>query len=313
MLMVSMDLDEKPRINAKTFQEPLWKLAETMAQKVKREGAERMPGFVCEDIHVMIRQAIATYNLLFYLNADERRKGDCYWNDKYGVVTAPLVRSMIDCLYNITLILEDPAENGAAYRKSGLKKRLLDIEEDQQTYAGKPEWDTYTTQQKNSLEWMIRASGFTESDIRAAKTWESLGKYILKGKPEEATAHQRFLKTFTHMQWRQYSALSHASYDGYIGEIPAGGYFVLDSLPHDKRSVIEKSYLAFLTRHIGRAAMLLLCISTELQLYFRFAGADINGRIQKMWAALMEVFEAKELYDEHYAALMEAKGIAPEP
>ena len=26
------------------------------------------------DIHVMIRHAIATYNLLFYLNADERRE-----------------------------------------------------------------------------------------------------------------------------------------------------------------------------------------------------------------------------------------------
>jgi hypothetical protein len=31
-----MDLDEKPRIDAKTFQEPLWNLAETMAQKVQR-------------------------------------------------------------------------------------------------------------------------------------------------------------------------------------------------------------------------------------------------------------------------------------
>ena len=30
-----MDLDDKPRINAKTFQEPLWKLAEAMAQLVR--------------------------------------------------------------------------------------------------------------------------------------------------------------------------------------------------------------------------------------------------------------------------------------
>ena len=115
----------------------------------KNPGMKHLPGpgFIAEDIHMMIRQAIATYNLLFYLNADERREQDCYWNNNYGVVTAPLVRSMIDCLYNITLILENPAENGIAYHKSGIKKRLLDIEEDQKTYAGKPEWDSYNAQQ----------------------------------------------------------------------------------------------------------------------------------------------------------------------
>ena len=98
MLVSPMDLDDEPRIDAKSFQEPLWKLAEVMAQKVMRERSECMPTFVCEDIHVMIRQAIATYNLLFYLNADDRRENDCYWNEKHGVVTAPLVRSMIDCV-----------------------------------------------------------------------------------------------------------------------------------------------------------------------------------------------------------------------
>jgi len=48
---------------------------------------------------------------------------------------------MIDCLYNNTMILEDPAENGPAYRKFGLRRRLSDIEEEQAAYAGRPEWD----------------------------------------------------------------------------------------------------------------------------------------------------------------------------
>jgi hypothetical protein len=308
-----MELGDKPRIDAKRFQEPLWKLAETIAQKVKREGSRYLnaPEFVKDDLFMMIRQSIATYNLLFYLNADERREHDCYWNNNYGVVTAPLVRSMIDCLYNVTLILEDPAENGTAYHKSGLKKRLLDIEEDQQTYAGRPEWDSYNEQQRQALDWLIRGSGFTEDDVREARIWKPLGTYILQGKPEDATPHQRFLKTFTHMQWRQYSALSHASFDGYIGELPAGAYFVLDAMPHEERPKVEKMYLAFLTRHIGRAAMILLCLVTELQLYFRFDGADINARIENMWAVLTGVFEVREIYDERYCRLMREKGIIP--
>src|SRR5438876_10805918 len=65
--------DEANSINASTFQKPLKQLAEVLAQKVKREAPGRLPapGFVCVDLHVLIRQAMYTYDLLFYLNADE--------------------------------------------------------------------------------------------------------------------------------------------------------------------------------------------------------------------------------------------------
>lgn len=209
------------------------------------------------------------------------------------------------------MILDDPAENGPLYRRFGLKKRLLDIEEDQATYAGKPEWDSYNSEQKRALDWLIRASGFTENDVRHTKPWKTLGTYLLQSKPEDATPHQRFLKTFTHMQWRQYSALSHASFEGYIGEIPAGVYFVIDALPHEERPKADKMYRIFLTRHIGRAAMILLALVTEIQRHFLFDGANINQRISTMWAGLSGFFEADELYVERYAGMMRQRGMLP--
>jgi hypothetical protein len=84
----------------------------------------------------------------------------------------------------------------------------------------------------------------------------------------------------------------------------------MDSLPHADGPKFDALFLNFLTRHIGRAATILLCISTELQAYFKFEGHGINERIGQIWAALMPLFEAKELYDEHYAAFMREKGIA---
>jgi hypothetical protein len=63
-------------------------------------------GFVSLDMFILIRQAIYTCNLLFYLHADERRENDCHWNHAYTFVTAPLVRTMIDVLYNVTFILQ---------------------------------------------------------------------------------------------------------------------------------------------------------------------------------------------------------------
>ena len=64
------------RIDASTFQEPLVKLAEVLAQKVRREAPKLLqaPEYVSIDLHVLMRQAMYIYNLLFYLNADERRE-----------------------------------------------------------------------------------------------------------------------------------------------------------------------------------------------------------------------------------------------
>src|SRR5438552_2976423 len=118
--MASISAEDKNSIDARTFQKPLAELAETLAQKVKREAPALMsaPQFVPVDLHVLTRQAMRTYDLLFYVNADERREGDCYWRPAYTVVTLPLIRNMIDCLFNITAILQDPRRNGPWFRRS---------------------------------------------------------------------------------------------------------------------------------------------------------------------------------------------------
>jgi hypothetical protein len=72
-----------------------------------------------------------------------------------------------------------------------------------------------------------------------------------------------------------------------------------------------EEYDEFLTLTLGRAAQSCFQMTTEIQVYFRFDGADINNRIQQMWDALMDFLEAKELYQERYRALMQERGILP--
>jgi hypothetical protein len=279
-------LDDKPRIDAKTFQEPLGRLVETIAQKVKREGHASLsgPSYIAEDLFVLIRQASATYGLMFYLNADERRTGDHYWFYRYGVVASQTVRSMIDIFYNVTVILQNPREMGRAYRKSGFRKALQDIDDDEQQYGGKPDWDLYLQKRRELTNFFVRMSGIPEAEVTTATPWLTLGRYV---NSSPSTPHKEFLKKFTLLEWRQYSALSHAAFEAYMGEIPASTFFVEDAIPHDQRPKVDDMYMAFLTKHLGRAATVLLCLVTEIQAYFRFEGADIDSRITKIWAALM--------------------------
>jgi len=306
-----MAQEESPekQIDATTFQKPLGELAEVLAQKVLREAPKLLsaPGFVSIDLHVLIRQAMYTYALLFYVNADKRRESDSDWNPIYTIVTLPLVRSLIDCLYNVTAILQDPGIKGPAFRKSGFKKTLEDLDADEQHYGGRPEWDAWIKESRDKIEFQMRVVKLTMPEVRAQESWPTLGKYISdKKKGGQLTPHQEFLKLFTYGAWREYSALAHGAFEGLLD---VGMYYTRDSQPHEDRPKIDASYPLIMSFHLARAAAVLLCIVTELQVYFRFEGASINERIHKIWNALMPVFEIKELYNDHYAQLMKNRGI----
>ena len=296
-------------LDASTFQKPLGQLAEVLAQKVKREVPKLLPApeFVASDLHVLIRQAMRTYDLLFYLNADERRETDCYWRITYSIVTLPLIRNMIDCLYNITAILQNPGVNGPWFRKSGFRKALAAMQEDEERYGGQQKWDDWVKRGRDMIDFQVRASHLDMSEVLAATPWPTMGKYISDKKPGGTiTPHQEFLKTFTYGQWREYSAMAHGAFEGLMR---VGMYYITDSFPHEDRRQVDEQYLKVLSMNIARAAAILLCIITELQAYFHFDGADINERIQKMWHALMPPLEVKELYKERYRQLLRIRAL----
>jgi hypothetical protein len=306
-----MTEQERINVDASTFQKPLGKLAEVLSQKVKREAAKLLgvPDFVAFDLHVLTRQAQYTYDLLFYLNADERRETDCYWRPAYSVVTLPLIRNMIDSLYNITAILENPRYHGPQFRKNGYKNFLKGLDKDQVRYGGRPEWDEWIAKGRAEVDFEIRKMGFTVADVLAEKEWPTLGQYIArKRKGGTLTPHQEFLKTLVYGRWREYSAMAHGASDGLMR---TAIFYIADSLPHEERPKLDDGHLRLLSKHIGQAAAILLCIVTELQAHCHFDGADIDERIHKMWNALMPAFVVKELYSERYEKLMKDKRIYP--
>lgn len=301
-------------IDASKFQEPLVKLAEVIAQKLKREAAPKLspaPGFVSIDLHVLMRQVMYTYNCLFYLNADETRKNDPNWRLQYSIVTLPLVRNMIDCFYNITAILEDPRANGPWFRKSGYRKAFEGFSEEEKRYGGRPEWDKWISNGRDDLDFQIRAVDLVPADVLTTPAWPTLGKYMLDKKPGGVTTpHQDFLKIFLYGRWREYSAMAHGGFEGLLS---AGMFYIKDSAPHEEREKIDDAHERVFSSHIGRAALVLLCMITEVQAYFKFDddGARINERIHQMWNALMPIPEVKEVYDQRYEQLMKIRGINP--
>jgi hypothetical protein len=289
-----------------------------MAEKVFHEGNERIsgPSYVKEDLTTLLKYAASIYNLLNYLNADERRENDTEWYVRYGVTAMSLVRSLIDCLYNVIAIFEDPPSRAVQYRKSGLRKALDDLNEDKQKYGGNEGYEEQFNQRHKALDMLLRASGFTMDEIMAMpknEAWQTFGQFIKTQRAGGSQSDvQRFLKTFAYLQWRQYSGLSHGTYEAFIGTmgpIPVGAYYMNDFLPHEIRRDIADSYHMLLSTHLGRSATVLLCMVTEIQAYCRFEGANINHRVCEVWSALLPSPSARELFDARYSKLMHEKNM----
>ena len=266
-------------LDGRAFQQQLADLANTLALKVQREGPKSIPVpvFLSADIFVLLRQSLHTYDLFFYLNADEKRHKEAGWRVAYGAVVLPLIRCMIDCLYNITAILDNPAR-AYDFRKSGYKKALTALDADEKRYGGDPKWDNYIAKQRAMCHRLLAADGFTLQEVFDARVWPTLGKYSQPKRNMPLTNHQTFLKELTHGFWQEYSSMAHGTFDGLL---TTALFYTPKDVPHDERDKVDEMYERMIFLHISRVAGILVCILTEVQAYFRFDGASINQRLHK--------------------------------
>lgn len=219
------------------------------------------------------------------------------------MVILPLVRTMIDCLYNITAILLDSGETRYRFRASGYKLTLEALDADRQRYGGNPTWDADIDRRHAMIQHGMRLDGFTESEVRNTRKWPTLSGYLREN--TAPTAHQDFLKRLTFGFWQEYSGMAHATFQGYL---PIAIFLNPKDLPHEQRSYVDAASGWVISLHISRVSAILLCMLTEVQAHCCFDGARINARLHEVWNALLPVAEIKELYD---AKLMQEKQIHP--
>ena len=305
-----VSLGGKPDLDARTFQKPLDELADTIALKVQREGPKYpvRPIFAIPDIYYLLRQSQRTYDLFFFINADERRHKDVDYRLAYSVVILPVIRTMIDCLYNITVILKNPGPKGYQFRESGLKLMLEGLDADEQRYGGDQKWHAWIAKRRREIDSEMQRTGLTEAEVRKARTWPTLSAYLRHRKNVAPTRHQEFLKRLTFGFWQEYSGISHATFQGLL---PIAVLLApKDFLPEHEPNIAAQAE-TLLGLHLPRVAAILLCTLTEIHAHFRFDGARINQRLHDVWNALLVVPEIKELHDERYAQLMHDRGINP--
>ena len=289
-----------PIIDAGTFAQQIADLAETLRNKVEREGPSILPyPNLTTDVSVVMSQLTWTYNLLRWINADDTRHEVVGYREPYTFVSLPLVRTIIDGFYNCTALLDDPSRS-RTFRIGGFFRLRQALREDEERYKNDPAWQNDFQNRHYLLHIGLAQDHLTDADLDDKKNkWLLLGDYL---RQEPDTPHKQLLRRISLGFWREYSSISHASYDGLVQLFP---FIAPDRIPHEMRtSKLDNYRLRNFFMHFARAAVLLLCLLTEIQHYFKFEGANIDKRLRKIWTAMLPIYEVKELYDFRYHAIL---------
>ena len=295
--------DSSSTLDGSTFQRQLEDLAVTMINQLEREGHRTFGiSYLNADLAMMLRQLTYTYDLLFFVNADEKRSGeDPGYRLGYSFVILPLVRTMIDCFYNVTSLLDDPSK-AKLFRLSGYKHLMAALDEDEFYYGHEAKWAHYVTEKRDEHRTDYRRVGFSDKEVGTSRNWQLLGAY-LRSEPKN-TPHKQLLRRFAFGFWQEYSAISHATYQG-LKEI--SHYINLDNHSPELRMKIEGNGDLLTAMHLSRAAGLLLATITEIQVVYMFSDHHINARILTVWQALLSVFGIKEIFEYRYRDLLSTR------
>ena len=294
-------------IDASKFSNQLSELATTLTYKVEREAPQiSAHSSIPLDTSIILRQLTQTYNLLRFVNADETRFANSAYRPSYSFVVLPLVRTMIDGFYNCTAMLDDPSRS-RVFRISGYYRMRESLEADEARYSHDALWKQYLTELRQSFDRGMRAEELSDTDLNErANRWPLLAEYL---RIDPDTPHKQMLRKLTLGFWKEYSSISHASYDGLVSLFP---FIAADRVPDENRAGLDDATDRHITMHFGRAAGVLLCLLTEIQHFYKFSGAKIDNRLSQIWAAMIPILEVRELYDCRYSSLLREPVVMPE-
>jgi hypothetical protein len=293
-------------VDASKFSVQVAELAMTLTHKVEREGYGAFGhSSIPVDTGMILRQLTQTYDLLRFVNGDETRLDNPSYRKSFSFVVLPLVRTMIDGFYNCTAMLDDPSR-ARQFRISGYYRIRESLEADEARYGYDDRWKEFLRESRLVYETGLRLEKIITADLdNKANRWPLLGEYL--GRHPD-TPHKQMLRKLTLGFWKEYSSLSHASYDGLVGLFP---FIATARIPHESRSGVEDASERHLAMHLGRAAGLLLCLLTEVQHFWKFDGANIDKRLSEIWAAMNPIVEVQELYIYRYKALLRSPSATP--
>jgi hypothetical protein len=283
----------------RNFYEKIQELTIAMDNLVDRSAPieiRRIAGWH-EFLLVAVLATRTLYGTITYLSRDKGGKDDLMPKLEYGVATSPLARSLLELLFTVIFIREQPRTRVKWFHHSGWRELREMVDSLRERYGSKRKWKTKLVQLENSVEQLRvshKVSKRATGDPRSIKWWPTAMQML---DPKKNYLHKRsrcFLDYLT-LRYRTLSQDHHLSGAGLVR--------VYAKLLIDEKDARREPILRDLKNsNVILALATLLAIYTEINDICRF---DRGKALAYCWCILMENRdEVRELYDLRYRSML---------
>jgi len=290
----------KTALDYGVIQDDWMSLLKGMTLKLEREFPPNLASTGAREFFwLTFRVALNTYNTLVYICAD--KQPDPFRKLEFTISCPPLVRTLVDSLFNVVFVLEDIEPRTVWYYKSGwreIQERLIRYG---RTYGSLEEWNEWfevgtAVQEQMALHWKINKK--EHDNLNLIHYWPIPSQMIRFGlnKKDELPETRAFMLFINDWFYRELSQESHLSYPGLARR---GGILMeLDGKAPSVQDKLERNR----SSQMVMALTLLLAICSEIEQRFNFG---FKPRVMVLWGILSDALPIpKEVYAARYAKLL---------
>lgn len=280
---------------------PLDSFLSALEHKVEREWPERFvkEAGARELILLTLRAAIATYRSVRWLCAD--KPPDPHRRLEYAISVPPLNRTILDNLFTVLFVMEDPSTRCKWYFRADWRETRLELNRYKNEYGHLPEWRDWLKRLEEYSDVGIAIVGLTPAEVASPDKitrWPNPGAMVTYGISSKAPLppNRAFLKYLN--DWF-YADLSQQSHLGGSGLMKRAGALIND---YRRNPRTEENLRRYKISQVGQTLSLILALGSELEAHFGFG---LRERAQYVWVLMAPyIAVAKELFVKRYAGLL---------
>jgi hypothetical protein len=236
-----------------------------------------------------------TYRTVIWVIAEnsESRGGEA----EFVLSVPPLVRSLLDQVFTVCFISEDPQTRSLQYHKSGWREINERNTRERKRYGNDPKWERRLTEQHKLLQQLAVLANIASEESTDPKKFINywpIPSQMIKGCHAPVT--REFMKFLEDWFYRELSQEAHLSQPGLISR----AYPLIIDLPPeriDEHIALRRSMFAMTT------ITLTVALLSEIQGILRFP--EISERLKYLWGLLKELWvDPKDLYERRYQNLL---------
>jgi len=271
-------------------------LYQAVLNKIEREWPSSLEGTGA--LPVLLRAFVLTsanvYHSVRYLCADQ--PPDSSRKPEYAMSVPPLARTLLDTLFNVVFLFQDPKEHIRWYWRSAWREYREDVERWKSSYGADPMWADWV----KSFEQMVedfRDDWFIDAQTQSADVpyWPHPTQ-MLKASAL-APDRRAYLAYLNDWFYKDLSRASHLSGPGLITR----SFLLFRKGAGPER---DAELLRFKGQVVFTVVTLFVALLSEIEGEVHFSLAP---RMEYLWGLLRQYSEAaRELYDKRYGGLLQA-------